>query len=87
MKYLSNNLAVDPSTITRHASNGLNADQRVTLCSANAAGDVDVWFLETNGDPVLVMEDNLAECANALDMEGSQLERETGLSAADFCGE
>lgn len=78
-KAITNRIIIDLSTAreiydyTPQDENGilLSADHRVALCAAyqvDAKGEWKdyIYYLETNGDPILVTDDNEWECAQML---------------------
>lgn len=71
-KQISNKVAIDTATAREIYHNGEIGDKKVALCVANRYGadmsrlDHIVYYLETNGDPVLVTNNNESQCATDL---------------------
>lgn len=63
IKYITNRIAIDTDMTREIYDNGESGDQKVTLCQGFTEEGECHYYLETNGDPVLVTEDNEYECA------------------------
>ena len=86
--YLTNEIAVDPAREVKLNDNGKTGDARVTMCCAPAVLGASGWlfYLETNGDPVLLTDD-AEEVAAWIETSGltmSQIMREIDASPADL---
>ena len=63
IKYITNRIAIDTAMTREIYDNAESGDKRVTLCQGFTELGECHYYLETNGDPVLVTGDNEYECA------------------------
>ena len=63
IKYITNKISIDTDVTRKIYSNGEYGDKSVTLCQGFTELGGCHYYLETNGDPVLITEANEYECA------------------------
>lgn len=78
-KQISDKVAVYTETAEEICDNGQEGDKRISLHIARIAEfktiflNYAVGYLETNGDPILITEDNIRECSQLLGLKKKEL--------------
>lgn len=62
-KHITNHIAIDTSMTREIYDNGETGDKKVTLCQGFTFEGECHYYLETNGDPMLITDANEYECA------------------------
>ena len=63
IKYITNKISIDTDMTREICDNGEYGDKSVTLYQGFTESGECYYYLETNGDPVLITEANEYECA------------------------
>jgi len=66
IKYITKNIAIDTDMTREIYDNGETGDKKITLCQGFTEGGECHYYLETNGDPVLITDENEYDCAMTL---------------------